>query len=129
MCRLIGTALVFHAQDGARQVSGFHDSMHVTVLCLAAAQLQNVFSSTKVVTSLVVAMLADRGQLGFGDTLASHWPEFGAHGKERLTVAGLMRHEAGLPSFTEPVRVEALTPAAIRAGEVSALIAAQKPDW
>ena len=82
----------------------------------SGSTLQNVFSSTKVVTSLVVAMLVDRGQLAYATTLASLWPEFGAHGKEDLTVKELMRHEGGLPAFNAPMPMESLSATAVKAG-------------
>jgi len=58
--------------------------------------LQVVFSSTKVMTSLVVAMLADRGLIDYDEKIATYWPEFAQNGKEHITVAELMQHSAGL---------------------------------
>ncbi|MEA2159518.1 MAG: hypothetical protein QOD66_1898, partial [Solirubrobacteraceae bacterium] len=56
------------------------------------------FSTTKGVASAVVHRLADRGELGYDDRVAAHWPEFGVGGKERVTVRELMTHRAGLHS-------------------------------
>jgi CubicO group peptidase (beta-lactamase class C family) len=56
------------------------------------------FSTTKGVTSTVVHRLAERGLLGYDDPIADHWPEFGAGGKERVTVRDLLTHRAGLYS-------------------------------
>jgi Beta-lactamase len=56
---------------------------------------QRVFSSGKVVESLVAIMCVDRGLFAWSDAIAQHWPEFAQHGKERITVSDLMRHEAG----------------------------------
>ena len=89
--------------------------------------LQNVFSSSKVLTSLVVAMLVDRGVLRYSTRVADIWPEYAAHGKGSTTVAQVMRHEAGLPKFREVLRAEDLTPARLRQRSVSGLIARQKP--
>ena len=91
------------------------------------ASLQNVWSSTKVLTSLVVAMLVDRGHLAYEQRVAEVWPEFAAHGKADCTVAMLMRHEAGLAQFDRPLGMTQLTAQAIRAGAVSEVIAAQRP--
>ena len=46
--------------------------------------------------ALVVAMLVDRGLLSYDDLVTKHWPEFGKNGKEHVTVADVMRHEAFL---------------------------------
>ena len=56
------------------------------------------FSTTKGAASAVVHRLVDRGELGYDDRVAAHWPEFGAGGKDRVTVRELMTHRAGLHS-------------------------------
>jgi CubicO group peptidase (beta-lactamase class C family) len=56
------------------------------------------FSTTKGVTSTVLHRLVERGLLAYEDPVAEHWPEFGAGGKERVTVRDLMTHRAGLHS-------------------------------
>ncbi len=45
-----------------------------------------VFSSGKVVESLVAAMLVDRGLLEYDAPIAKYWPEFAQNGKEKITV-------------------------------------------
>ena len=37
--------------------------------------------------------------MNYTERISSYWPEFGQNGKENITVADLMRHEAGLPIF------------------------------
>jgi CubicO group peptidase (beta-lactamase class C family) len=56
------------------------------------------FSTTKGVASTIIHRLVDRGELGHDDRVADHWPEFGAGGKERVTVRDLLTHRAGLHS-------------------------------
>jgi len=68
--------------------------------------LINIWSSTKGITATAVAILADRGLLNYGDKVAKHWPEFGASGKQDVTVAQLMSHQAGLNGFAEPTALE-----------------------
>jgi CubicO group peptidase (beta-lactamase class C family) len=67
------------------------------------------FSATKGVTALAVHQLADRGLLDYDAPVASYWPAFGAHGKDRLTVAQAMSHQAGLHALPNPVQPEHLT--------------------
>lgn len=58
--------------------------------------LQNVFSTTKVIESTVIAMLVDKRHLDYHQKISFYWPEFGKHGKENVTLAELLKHEAGL---------------------------------
>lgn len=92
------------------------------------SSIQNVFSSTKVLTSLVVAMLVDRGRLHYTQPVVDIWPEFGQNGKESTTVAQVMRHEAGLFRFAASLKATDLTAAKIKQGAVSDTIAAEFPE-
>ncbi|HEX8123327.1 MAG TPA: serine hydrolase domain-containing protein [Solirubrobacteraceae bacterium] len=56
------------------------------------------FSTTKGVASTVMHRLVERGLLDLDDPVARHWPEFGAGGKERVTLRDVMTHRAGLHS-------------------------------
>ena len=38
--------------------------------------------------------------------MSQHWPQFGQHGKSDLTVADVLRHEAGLPVFSQPLNIQ-----------------------
>ena len=38
--------------------------------------------------------------------MAAHWPEFGSRGKEGITVADVLRHEGGLPYFTQQLNIQ-----------------------
>lgn len=55
-----------------------------------------VFSSTKGMTALLAAMLAQRGELDIDAPVAQYWPEFAANGKENIPVRWLLSHQAGL---------------------------------
>ena len=92
------------------------------------SSLQNVFSSSKVLTSLVIAMLEDRGHLKYDQKVSDLWPEYGQHGKENTTVSQVMRHEAGLSRFDKSLKAIDLTPERIRQGAVSDIIASQVPE-
>lgn len=62
-----------------------------------------VYSTTKGVSALVVALAADQGLLDYEAPLASLWPAFGAHGKDRVTIGQTLAHQAGVPGFIEPI--------------------------
>lgn len=63
--------------------------------------LQLVFSTTKGVASICAGMLVERGLLDVDEAVATYWPEFGTNGKEHVTVAQVLSHQAGLP-FIDP---------------------------
>jgi CubicO group peptidase (beta-lactamase class C family) len=54
------------------------------------------FSTTKGIASTVIHRLAERGELAYDEPVATHWPEFAAGGKGRVTVRDLLTHRAGL---------------------------------
>jgi CubicO group peptidase (beta-lactamase class C family) len=85
----------------------------------------NVFSTTKGVASLAVAVAVSRGLLDYDAKIADYWPEFAQAGKGSITVRQLLAHQAGLVAV-KPT----LTLADIADPEkVSAKIAAQEPHW
>jgi CubicO group peptidase (beta-lactamase class C family) len=51
----------------------------------------------------MVARLVDQGRIRYEDPVTSVWPEFGAHGKDRLNIAQLLSHQAGVSGFAEPI--------------------------
>jgi CubicO group peptidase (beta-lactamase class C family) len=55
-----------------------------------------MFSGTKGVVATVAALLVDRGLLDVRRPVADYWPEFAATGEERVTVAQVLSHAAGL---------------------------------
>lgn len=63
--------------------------------------IQNVFSTTKVVTSIVIAMLVDKDILDYNEKISYYWPEFSKNGKENITLRELMQHAAGLAFFDD----------------------------
>lgn len=54
------------------------------------------FSTTKGMASLALHMLADAGEIDYGDPVMRYWPEFGRNGKDGITVRHILTHEAGL---------------------------------
>ncbi|KAF0540867.1 beta-lactamase/transpeptidase-like protein [Gigaspora margarita] len=58
--------------------------------------LQLVFSSTKVLTSIMIAYLVDRGLLSYDEKISKYWPEFAQGNKENVTLLDLVNHRAGV---------------------------------
>lgn len=61
-----------------------------------------LFSNTKVITAAAVWTLVEEGKLRFSDRVAEHVPAFEAHGKDGVTVAHLLTHQAGFPAAEVP---------------------------
>jgi CubicO group peptidase (beta-lactamase class C family) len=84
-----------------------------------------VFSTTKGVAALAVAIAVSRGLIDYDAKVADYWPEFAQAGKGAVTVRQLLGHQAGLPAIKPP-----LTLADIADPEkLSKRIAAQAPLW
>jgi CubicO group peptidase (beta-lactamase class C family) len=62
-----------------------------------------VYSTTKPIAALIAALCVERGQLDYDAPVASVWPAFAAHGKDRVTLAQMLSHQAGLPGFVDPI--------------------------
>ena len=86
--------------------------------------LVNVFSSGKSIECILLAMLADQGLLNFAERVATYWPEFVGtqKDKDRLTVADVMRHEAGLASLNITLSPEQLTASALKQNAVGQVL-------
>ena len=82
-------------------------------------------STGKGIASSVVHVLAERGDLAYDQCVADVWPEFGAHGKDAVTLADVLVHAAGVPGLWPEI-----TPADLGDwGRICAFIAEQDPWW
>ena len=87
--------------------------------------LQLVFSTTKGIVAIAVAMCVERGLLDYDEKVATYWPEFAAHGKGDVTVAQLLSHQCGLIAPDVPVTLAD----ALDWKVMTELLADTKPDW
>jgi CubicO group peptidase (beta-lactamase class C family) len=65
--------------------------------------LAPVFSTSKAVTSLMLAWRVGRGRIAYGELATALWPEFGQSGKDALTVEQVLSHQAGLSGLRGPL--------------------------
>ncbi|MFT5693215.1 MAG: CubicO group peptidase (beta-lactamase class C family) [Oceanicoccus sp.] len=86
--------------------------------------LVNCFSSGKSLEAIAMASLAGKGLLDYNAKIADYWPEFGTNGKEELTVAELMRHEAGLAALDSSIEPHDLLTENIKQNKVGKIIEA-----
>jgi CubicO group peptidase (beta-lactamase class C family) len=82
----------------------------------------NAFSSGKSLESIAMGSLVSKGLLNYNAKIADYWPEFGANGKEELTIADLMRHEAGLANFDTSMALDELLTENIKQNSVGRII-------
>lgn len=87
--------------------------------------LVNVFSTTKGVASLAVAVAASRGLISYDAKVADYWPEFAQAGKDAITVRQLLSHQAGLSAIRPALTLSDLA----EPTRMSAKLAAQAPAW
>lgn len=67
------------------------------------------FSATKGLSALCMHILIDRGLVSLDAPVTRYWPAFGQNGKDGITIAMVLAHQAGLPVFHEPLPDAGLT--------------------
>lgn len=61
--------------------------------------LFDLASLTKVIaTTPAIMQLLEQGKLNLDAPVSKYWPDFGAHGKDKITIRELLIHESGLPA-------------------------------
>jgi CubicO group peptidase (beta-lactamase class C family) len=85
----------------------------------------NVFSSGKSLETIAIASLVGRGLLDYKAKIVDYWPEFGENDKGSLTVADLMRHEAGMAAFNTGLDPKDLLTENIKQNKVGQVIERQ----
>jgi CubicO group peptidase (beta-lactamase class C family) len=84
-----------------------------------------VYSATKGLAAMTLAIAHSRGWLDYEERVAHYWPEFAQYGKDRITVRQLLAHQAGLFALDEPVTRATVADL----DRLAALLARQKPAW
>jgi len=84
-----------------------------------------VFSTTKGVSAMTLAVASARGWLDYDAPVTRYWPDFAQNGKERVTVRQLLGHEAGLLCLDEDISIDRLRDL----DDVARVLARQKPAW
>ncbi|MDW5595441.1 serine hydrolase domain-containing protein [Conexibacter stalactiti] len=72
---------------------------------------QILFSGAKGLVATCLLMLIERGALELDAPVVRYWPEFGAAGKQRVTVREIVSHTARLPGLETPVTWQEATDA------------------
>lgn len=59
----------------------------------------NIFSASKGLVAVAILQLVASGTLALDQPVADYWPEFGAAGKEAITLRQVLCHRSGLSAF------------------------------
>jgi CubicO group peptidase (beta-lactamase class C family) len=84
-----------------------------------------VYSATKGLAAMTLALAHSRGWLDYEERVAAYWPEFAPNGKERITIRQLLAHQAGLYALDE--RLDRRVVADL--DRLAVVLARQKAEW
>ena len=84
-----------------------------------------VYSTTKGLAAMTLALAHSRGWLDYDERVATYWPEFAQNGKETITVRQLLAHQAGLFALDEKVDRSVVADL----DRLAVILARQKPAW
>lgn len=92
---------------------------------IGADTIQGIFSSTKGIAGISVALLVERGLLELDRLMSHYWPEFAQGGKDSVTVRTALSHRVGVPGVEPQVTQSEL----IDHEYMASRVAAQVPHW
>jgi CubicO group peptidase (beta-lactamase class C family) len=84
-----------------------------------------VFSTSKGLAAMPLALLHSRGLFDWDDLVARYWPEFAQAGKQDITIRQLLCHQAGLCALDHVFAPEDLADL----NHLAEVLARQKPAW
>jgi CubicO group peptidase (beta-lactamase class C family) len=84
-----------------------------------------VYSATKGLAAMTLALAHSRGWLDYDERVATYWPEFAQQGKDAITVRQLLAHQAGLFAFDE----QADRSVVADPDRLATVLARQRPAW
>ena len=116
-------AVLHEGEVVADAVAGLADPH--TAAPVTADTLFFAASTGKGVAASVAHTLVDRGALSYDQRVADIWPEFSAHGKDRVTLRDVLLHTAGVPGLWPQITPDELCDW----DRVCAFIADQPPWW
>jgi CubicO group peptidase (beta-lactamase class C family) len=84
-----------------------------------------VYSATKGLAAMTLAIAHSRGWLDYERRVCEYWPEFAQQGKDKITVRQLLAHQAGLFALDEPPDRSVIADL----DRLAVVLARQKPAW
>jgi CubicO group peptidase (beta-lactamase class C family) len=121
--------LAAEGADLCAQVAAYHRGELVVDLWAGAQttsdSLLGIYSASKGVTHLIVALLVQDGVLDLDQRVSHYWPEFGVEGKREVMLRELLSHQAGLVGANAGFSMEELADDQV----VAERLGAQRPFW
>ncbi len=117
VCVAVGGTVVAELWGGCSDATGSRRWQRDTLV--------NVFSVGKAMAAVCTARLIGQGRLNADAPVARYWPEFGAAGKDAVTVRQLLSHQAGVPALRDKMR----DGSQFDWTAMTAAIAAEPPWW
>ena len=115
--------------DYSAQFSAFVDGEPVVDIWGGAqtdgSAIQGVYSATKGIAAICLALLVERGELDLDERVARYWPQFAESGKADITVRVALSHQAGLIGVDEQLTLDRL----VDHEDLARRLAAQAPFW
>ena len=62
-----------------------------------------IYSNTKPMAAACLYILWERGKFAWDDPVASYWPGFAQHGKDKITIRHILTHQGGIPETPEEI--------------------------
>jgi CubicO group peptidase (beta-lactamase class C family) len=93
-----GHVLIDRAVGHARG-NGPQDDADAEKIPVATTTPFCVYSTSKAMTAMVIHLLGERGLLSVDDRVVDHIPEYGRHGKEKVTIGHVLAHRAGVAAL------------------------------
>jgi CubicO group peptidase (beta-lactamase class C family) len=113
------------------QLAAYHRGVKVLDLSVGphvrADSVTGVFSCSKGMAGLVIALLVQDGVLDLDAEVVKYWPEFGAQGKSGITVVQLLSHQAGLLGVEGGLSLDECNHSELAAARLAALPPLWKP--
>lgn len=115
--------------DLSAHVAAYHRGQPVVDLRAgsetAPDSLLAIYSASKGVAHIAVALLVQQGVLDLDAPVSRYWPEFAAKGKKDVLLRELLSHQAGLVGATDGFTLDEIADDRI----VAERLAAQRPFW
>lgn len=102
LCLRVDGTVVLNRAIGHARGNGPQDPVEAERVPVTTATPFCVYSAAKAITTTVVHMLVERGELSLDALVCDYLPTYTGHGKERTTVRHVMTHSAGVPFATGP---------------------------
>ncbi|MFJ5958680.1 serine hydrolase domain-containing protein [Paenarthrobacter sp. NPDC092416] len=113
------------------QVAAYHRGIKVLDLSggphIRPDSVTGVFSCSKGMAGLVIALLVQGGELDLDAEVVKYWPGFGVEGKASITVAQLLSHQAGLLGVEGGLTLEEVNNSELAAAKLAKLPPLWKP--